>query len=464
MRFVPRSLFSRLVLVLLGGLVAAQVLSLAIHAHERGQLLAEASGVQSAQRIADVVRILEPLTPPERQRLAAVFSAPPLAVRLDAKPIARGGDTGERVRAAFFAAMIERFLDGKWPVSVATNASPAWKDAMPPFAHRMHSGWMSGEAGPHYAMQPGLAFVAQVQLSDGTLVTFDSRQPPETLSWPYRLLASIIVLLAAVIVLSLLAVRWATRPLAVLADAADELGRNIDRPPLDESGPLEVQRAARAFNTMQARLAAYLRERTRILAAMSHDLRTPITRLRLRAELLDDPALRDKFGRDLEEMETMVAGTLDFMRGLESDEIPQPIDVNALVHTLQSDLGETGGAVSVEGAALGPYTGRPRAIRRCLTNLLENAIKYGGSAHVRIDDDAQHLRLSVQDEGPGIPQAALERVFEPFYRMEESRNRDTGGAGLGLAIARTIAESHGGTVELRNRAQRGLEAVLVLPR
>lgn len=360
--------------------------------------------------------------------------------------------------------MIERFLDGKWPVSVAANASPAWKDAMPPFAHRMHSGWMSGEAGPHYAMQPGLAFVAQVQLSDGTLVTFDSRQPPETLSWPYRLLASIIVLLAAVIVLSLLAVRWATRPLAVLADAADELGRNIDRPPLDERGPLEVQRAARAFNTMQARLAAYLRERTRILAAMSHDLRTPITRLRLRAELLDDPALRDKFGRDLEEMETMVAGTLDFMRGLESDEIPQPIDVNALVHTLQSDLGETGGAVSVEGAALGPYTGRPRAIRRCLTNLLENAIKYGGSAHVRIDDDAQHLRLSVQDEGPGIPQAALERVFEPFYRMEESRNRDTGGAGLGLAIARTIAESHGGTVELRNRAQRGLEAVLVLPR
>jgi signal transduction histidine kinase len=303
-----------------------------------------------------------------------------------------------------------------------------------------------------------------VRLHDGTLVTFDSRLPQETASWPYRVLLSLAVLLATVVALSLLAVRWATRPLDAFAKAATELGRNIDRPPLAEAGPTEVARAARALNVMQARLASYIRERTGLFAAMSHDLKTPITRLRLRAELLKDPELKARFTGDLAEMEAMVRATLDFLEGFERAEPAMPVDMAALLESLQADLSETGGKVAIEGKPVKPYFGRPAALKRCLGNLLDNAIKYGGFAVVKVDDTERRLEIRIQDEGPGIPESELEKVFEPFYRLEASRSRETGGTGLGLAIARSIAEGHGGRLTLANRPEGGLEARLTLPR
>jgi len=262
----------------------------------------------------------------------------------------------------------------------------------------------------------------------------------------------------------LLAVRWATRPLQALADAADALGRNIASPPMAERGPVEVVRAARAFNTMQLRLAAYLRERTSVLAAMSHDLKTPVTRLKLRAELLPDPGLRLKFTRDLEELESMVAATLDFLRGTAGLEPAQPVDMEALLASVEADLSETGHVVRIEGRSLAPYTGHPVALKRCLRNLVENAVNYGKAAEIVVDDDPQRLRIEVRDRGPGIAPAELEKVFEPFYRLEGSRNRDTGGTGLGLTIARSIAQAHGGQLTLENRPEGGLLARLTLPR
>jgi signal transduction histidine kinase len=304
----------------------------------------------------------------------------------------------------------------------------------------------------------------QVRLTDGALVTFNARTPPQSESWPYRLLGSVAVLLLAVVALSWIAVRWATRPLKALADAAEELGRNIDRPPMPETGPVEVARAAHAFNTMQARLSGYLRDRTRLLAAMSHDLKTPVTRLRLRAELLDDPQLRAKFTGDLQELEAMVGSTLDYLRGMENSEPMQSIDVIALLESLQQDMAELGGLVTIEGNAGAPFPGRPQAIKRCLANLLENAVKYGKSARVVVDDGGGRLVIRIEDQGPGIPEAELERVFDPFYRLEGSRNRETGGTGLGLAIARSVAQGHGGTLVLQNRREGGIAAVLTLPR
>ena len=318
--------------------------------------------------------------------------------------------------------------------------------------------------GMQYLARPALSFVAQVRLGDGSWVSFDTRQPAQTENWPYRMLASLVVLLVAVMAVSLIAVRWATRPLNALADAAEELGKNIQQAPLAETGPLEVVRAARAFNTMQSRLLHYIEDRTRVLAAMSHDLKTPITRLRLRAELLDDPMLRAKFGNDLAEMESMVGVTLDFMRGLDSGEAAQPVDIKALLESLQADMAETGGNVRIEGVALKPYVGRPQALKRCLANLLENGVKYGLRADVSMDDDQERLLILVRDHGPGIPPVELERVFEPFYRLEASRNRETGGTGLGLTIARGVAEAHGGTLVIANHPDGGLEARLMLPR
>jgi signal transduction histidine kinase len=327
-----------------------------------------------------------------------------------------------------------------------------------------HPPWMARGPGVHFGEQPGVAFVAQVRLKDGTLLTFDSRQPAETANWPYRLLASLGVLLAAVIAVSLIAVRWTTRPLKALADAADQLGRDIDRAPMPEKGPLEVQRAARAFNSMQERLGRYIRERAATLAAMSHDLKTPLNRLRLRAELLEDGEAKKKIAQDVDEMESMVYEALEFMRGGQTAEKPQPIDVNALLESLASDARDTGGTVTVEGAASTPYVGRPQALKRCMGNLLDNALKYGGGAWLLLEDAKDRLVIRIRDRGPGIPAGELERVFEPFHRLEGSRSRDTGGSGLGLSIARQIAQVHGGTLKLRNLAEGGLEAVLTLPR
>jgi len=467
MRLAPRSLFGRLVLVLLAGLIVAQLLSFAIHMHERGELLLQASGVRSAQRVADVIGLLESVGPAERRRIVGVLSAPPLIISLDRGPIAPS-DPGEAgsARAALFGAMLRRFLGSGWPVEVTVDAvAPAesWGMHGPggPGKGRMR---MPFDPAMHSPGQPALSFVSQVRLRDGTLVTFDSRVPQETTSWPYRVLLSLAVLLAAVVVLSLVAVRWATRPLNAFADAAEELGRNIDRPPLAEAGPTEVVRAAHALNTMQARLISYIRERTGLFAAMSHDLKTPITRLRLRAELLKDPELKVKFTRDLEEMESMVGATLDFLEGVEGAESSVPVDMTALLESLQADLSETGGQVRIEGKPIRPYFGRPAALKRCLGNLLDNAIKYGGSASVKVDDNGDRLEIRIQDEGPGIPPWDIEKVFEPFYRLDASRSRETGGTGLGLAIARGIAQAHGGRLTLENRAAGGLEARLTLPR
>lgn len=463
MRLAPRSLFGRLVSVQLSVLVVALLVSFAIHMHDRSEALAQASGMQAAQRIADIVRLLEPLPPDERRRIVQAFSAPPLAISLDQRPLdlreSRGG-----ARAELFGAMLRRSLGDGRPAAVSVTqettapAVPAGRGFMG------HAPWMMSGGPMRFGSEPGFSFVAQVRLGDGTRVTFDSRQPAQTEGWPYRLLASLAVLLSAVVAVSLVAVRWATRPLKALADAADELGRNIDRAPMREEGSLEVVRAARAFNTMQERLARYVRERTATLAAMSHDLKTPVNRLRLRAELLEDGEAKRKISQDLEEVESMVLATLEFMRGGESAEKPQALDVTALLESLAADARDIGANVAVEGAASRPYVGRPQALKRCLANLLDNALKYGTSATLRIEDGAERLVIRVRDHGPGIPDPELERVFEPFYRLEASRSRDTGGSGLGLSIARQIAQAHGGTLRLHNLAQGGLEAELVLPR
>ena len=476
MRLLPRSLFTRMALVLLGGLLLAQLLSLAVYWQERGELMLRATGMRSAQRIADIVRLLDSMAPAERDRIVAVVRSPALRISLNEAPLAAAeADTDQQAQAALYSAILRRLLGDDYPLAVAFSAAPGWRPGVPIYTKEgpglaggpgmMWGPGMRGGPGMHaFAMRAAVSFVVQVRLKDGALVTFDSRQPVDAAAWPYRLLLGLAVLLVAVIALTLIAARWVTRPLKTLAEAATALGADINRPPLDENGPLEVSRAAHAFNTMQQRLAKFIHDRTRILAAMSHDLKTPITRLRLRAELLDDPEMRSKFVKDLEEMEAMVGATLDFMRGLETQEPLQPLDVMALLESLQEDARELGGEVTVEGRSQGAYPGRPQALKRCLRNLIENAVKYGKSATVRVEDASDRLEILIQDQGPGIPERELEQVFEPFHRLEGSRSRDTGGTGLGLGIARNIARAHGGDLVLRNRAAGGLEAVLTLPR
>jgi len=270
--------------------------------------------------------------------------------------------------------------------------------------------------------------------------------------------------LTVVIGVALIAVRLVTRPIQRLAEAADAFGHDLDSPPLEESGPAETRRAAEAFNRMQERLRRLIAERGRALAAVSHDLRTPLTRMRLRAELVDDEALRAQINADIDDMQAMVESTLDYMRGLRENEAPQSIDMKALLQSLVSDEQALGHPVTMTDSVVAPYVGRLSTLKRALGNLIDNAVKYGHSAHIAIEDGAAELRLIVEDEGPGIAEADLARVVEPYVRLEASRSRETGGVGLGLSIARDAALLHGGELLLLNRPQGGLAATLVLPR
>jgi signal transduction histidine kinase len=196
---------------------------------------------------------------------------------------------------------------------------------------------------------------------------------------------------------------------------------------------------------------------------MSHDLKTPLTRLRLQVEALDDPPMQARIGHELDEMEGMVREALSLFRGLDDGEPVVPLDIDALLVKIREEFALLGAEVTVSGHAQRPFPGKPQMLKRCLTNLIANAIKFGGQADVLVEDGLQ-LTIRVRDPGPGIPVEELERVFEPFYRLETSRNRDSGGTGLGLSIARDIAQAHGGTLALHNMSAGGLEARLVLPR
>jgi signal transduction histidine kinase len=468
-RLAPRSLFGRLVLILLGGLIIAQLATAYINLAERDQLLYRAGGMRLAQQISDIVKLLDSLPPAERRRVVAVFNAPPLAVSLDRPKIEPGNTSAETdFHQSMFSTVLRYTLGEDAQVNVVRlegapeGFRPGPRAGPPDMPMMPGRGWGRG-MGPGFSPGPTF-YTVQIALHDGTWVTFDSFLSPEATAMPLRLALTLLILLGTVIALSLVAVRWVTGPLSALATAAEKLGEDINRPPLPETGPVEAQRAAKAFNTMQQRLSRFITDRTRIFTAMSHDLKTPITRLRLRAEMLDDEALREKFAKDLQEMEAMVTQTLDFMRDANTQEAVQRVDTMALLESMQTDYQDSGSRVEIEGSVAQPYPGRPLALRRCLTNLVDNAIRYGGHATVKVEDAADRLTIRVLDDGPGIPEQELERAFEPFFRAEASRSRDTGGTGLGLGIARNIARAHGGDLVLRNRPEGGLEAILSLPR
>ena len=281
---------------------------------------------------------------------------------------------------------------------------------------------------------------------------------------PLELLLDIGVRLSALLLAAWIGARWLSDPVRRLAGAARELGHNIHRPPLPESGTRECREATQVFNQMQQRIRAQLDERDQFVAAVSHDLRTPLTRLALRVESLRDAADRQRFAKDVAEMDTMIRVTLDYLRGAADAEPWVPMDMASLVESLAHDQQDCGHDVqALTLPSVPPVRAQPTALRRCISNLLDNAVRYGGSARVRLVPAGPMLRVLVHDDGPGIPEAELAKVLQPFYRVEGSRNRHTGGVGLGLAAAHDIARQHGGSLQLRNRPGGGIEAELVLP-
>lgn len=294
----------------------------------------------------------------------------------------------------------------------------------------------------------------------------EHRRPPPPGFWLALAIQS-----AALTVAAWYGARMLARPIQRLANAAERLGDNLSSPPIDEEGPREARRAARVFNRMQGRIRAQLEERERFLAAVSHDLRTPLTRMKLRLETLaaarpDDVRQRNAHQRlreDIGEMAAMLDATLDYLRGEAHAEAWQRLDIQALADSVAEDARDGGADVRVEGCAR-PIEGLPQALRRCLDNLVDNAVRYGERATIALLDSPASLIIEVRDAGPGIPENRIAQVMEPFVRLETSRSRDSGGVGLGLSIARDAARRNGGELTLRNAPAGGLIARVSLPR
>ena len=285
---------------------------------------------------------------------------------------------------------------------------------------------------------------------------------PFVSDWQWRWILWFGLSLVLVSTLAWLFARRLSRPIRNFARAADRIGREEDAPPVPLEGPAELQVAAHALNGMQARIAAYVRERTAMVAAIAHDLRTPLARIAFRIESAPD-AVREPVHADIREMSAMIATTLEYAKGASAQAERADVDIGALLEGLVTAAKDTGRTVALASSASSIVRGDDGALRRLFQNLLDNALAFGGEATVEVTAEPGAINVCVMDRGPGLPDDMLERVFEPFRRNEPSRNRTTGGVGLGLTIARSLAQEHGGTLTLANRPGGGLAATVRLP-
>ncbi|WP_175562563.1 ATP-binding protein [Muricoccus roseus] len=441
-RILPRTLAARTALFLLLALMAVQAAGLTIHALDRVDLQRAATEREMSARVFGLWRAMV-LAVPERRGL--VLSEIELPTGLDASL-----DDQPAVRVGMLPA----------PPPVLRMIRPEILLGGPPRLRPREI-----QAG----MRFGTLYVSFRMPDGGQWLNVILHMPPLRPWHSETFLIAFLLMTAAAALLIVWATRRLTRPVRDLARAANALGRDVNAPPMPEEGPFEVATAAHAFNTMAERIRRFVGDRTQMLAAIGHDLRTPITRLKLRAEFMEDDEQRAKMLADLEEMEAMVNATLAFARDDAAAEPSVPLDLAALCRTVLDEAADARPHADAEDFAYaGPerltVRGRPIALKRALANLVANAANYGGTARVVLSPpQGGQIHLRVEDDGPGIPEESQEAVFQPFRRLEASRNRETGGVGLGLPIARNILRAHGGDVTLRNRPEGGLCAEVTLP-
>jgi signal transduction histidine kinase len=472
-RFFPKSLFGQTILILLVGLVISHAVGAWIYAGAREQAVRAIGGYAAAQRVANLSRLVEDAPADWRPRLVAALSDPTFRVALSAQPPDLPPSNAESAAQA-----VEDYVRQQLPerpgrqVRVAVLADrPPGAPFGPPFDRRQFPSPMGGPGGMGM-MMPGMMgpnfggwrdLQGAVQLSDGQWLSFATTLPQSAPSVSWQFIISMALMGVIVLAVSVWAVRRVTAPLGLLSAAADRLGRDVTAEPLAEAGTVEMQGAARAFNRMQERLRRLIESRTQMLAALSHDLRTPLTLLRLRTEEVANTDERDKMLATIGEMNEMIGSTLAFARDEVRAEPRRRVDVAALLASVVDDMADAGLPVTMTPASPLSYECQPAALKRALTNLLDNAVKYGKRAQVAIATMGKTIAITIDDDGPGIPEAELAKVFQPFYRVEDSRSRDTGGTGLGLAIAQAIVQAHGGELTLANRPGGGLRARIELP-
>ncbi len=453
-QLIPDTIAARTLLVLIIGLTVSHVLSVGLYFTDRTSALMFTGGEHIGERIATIKRLVEDASQAERRRIVELADRPKLHVTWDQE------------------SAIEDQEDSGWQAGVLRDALVAHLNGGGGLVFRLRhtderpsEAWQTHLRQDYQGNELGETMMVSLQLPDGSWLNFAAPVESPEPFWSLRFALSMAIMLLAVGVLSALVVRYLTKPLATFARAAQRLGTDVKAPPIPEDGPAEVRQATRAFNEMQERIRRFVEDRTQMLAAISHDLGTPITRLRLRAEFVEDEDQQKKMLADLDDMEKMIFSALSFTRDETAGEPHAMVDLRTLLQRVCDDMADAGHAVRLDiGDDAVPYGCRPAALRRALTNLIDNAVKYGHQARLSLENDLQGVMVRIDDSGPGIPRELQEDAFKPFRRLEASRSRETGGTGLGLTVARTIIRAHGGDITLTNRSEGGLRVDIRLPR
>ncbi len=476
-RLWPKGLMGQTVLLVLIALFSAQVISALIVRSEARDFYRGAELRFLADRVAPFAALMKDTDPARRAKLADALTNRRFKVWLSESPAVTQPETGagrrddddddDHGRMRELARRIAEEIDERDAAQIRVYRHRHDEEKDDDNHHRqvmarLMPGALQQAGLPDYARYTST--VVSVRLDGGQWMNaaLNSR-PPRSLiredTWITFFVTAAVISLIVVVALGRI-----TRPMRKLSEAAQRLGRGEDVKPLPEDGPADIRDTIRAFNEMQERLSRFVTERTKMLAAISHDLRTPITSLRLRAEMLDDAEAREKMIQTLADMQDMVEAALAFAREEAAAEPTRPADLAALIGAVADDVSDLGHTVEADAGATLSYPCRPLALRRALTNLVLNAATYGDRARVTLTVKDGAPEIAIEDDGPGIPADQMERIFEPFVRLEASRSQDTGGIGLGMSIARDIVRRHGGTVTLENMEKGGLRVTVRLPR
>lgn len=445
----PRSIRTQLGLLIFVAFVAAQILAAWMFADERGAAIRAAQQSETADRAVALAKALSDTPAETRDAILAASSSP--SVRFEYRP-----DPVVAQDAPAITTLAGHLPDDARSEEFALAPQGGERaDPPAPFSW-MHQRMLRAGIAPSEVR-------LSIPLSDGGWLNVSARFQRPDVQLPPVLLGTTAVSLLLILGALWIGLRRITGPLRRLAVASDSFGLDQDLPEMPKGGPIEVQALSDALTRMHGRLTRMISDRTRMLAALGHDLRSPITALRLRAEMVDDVETRERMIAALDEMQQMVEATLAYARGVSADQPTEPVDLGAMLNEIASDLSQSGPEISVMAEPI-TLSVRNIAMRRALRNVLENAQRYGNGAQVILTVRDHDLYVDIDDNGQGMPEDALERVFEPFVRLEDSRSLDTGGTGLGLAIARSILRAHGGDIVLMNRPDGGLRARVTLPR
>ena len=460
---LPSSISTQTLVLLFLGLLVSHVLGLTIYSLDRKEVVMTTEAVDVAERIVGVITLLDRLPKEWREEVVRGSDSRSFSVELASN--ATAVDVGQNDD---LTVEVTRFLTGQltgWPVDGLLVGFAQGVSSLPMEAIKNTND--SSQATNTQILGEGRPYdhlYVSARLEDGQWLNFAGAIPRSEDLWPGMAGAYILSVALGVGVLTMWLVARVTAPLSTFALAADRLGKNIRAEPLPETGPTEVVQASRAFNEMQERLRRLVENRTQMLAAISHDLRTPVTLLRLRGELMADEVEREKVLDTLDEMESMIASVLEFAKETFHDEPQRHVDLSALVASICDDMADAGAKIEFDPPDQVLVACRRIALKRALMNVIDNAVKYGNVALVGIENRPDAAEIIIDDDGPGVPQQELDQIFMPFYRADRARTPGKGGVGLGLSIAQAIIHGHGGTIRSQNRPKGGLRVRVSLPR